>query len=110
MNDCPNCLRFDKTCKCKKATSDNISYSGPDLFCTGIVFNDSLTLALQKIEQQICSGSNQNNFVRQLFIDVNDLPPNYTVQDVCDYILALPESERTILETDSKWNIIIFEP
>jgi hypothetical protein len=50
---------------------------------------------------------NQDNFVRSLIINVNNLPSNYTEQDICDYILSLPKIERTIAETDSKWNIII---
>ena len=54
-------------------------------------------------------STNQNNFARQLLIDINDLPQDYTEEDICDYILALPDSERTILDTDSKWNIIVIE-
>lgn len=49
----------------------------------------------------------QNNFVRQLQIDNTLLPSNYTKQDICTYILSLPANQRTILETDSKWNILI---
>ena len=51
----------------------------------------------------------QNNFVRQLLINENDLPFNYNESDIADYILNLPESERTIAETDSKWNIITYQ-
>lgn len=50
----------------------------------------------------------QNNFVRQIAINENYLPSNYSEQDICDYILTLPSSQRTILDTDSKWNIVIF--
>lgn len=110
MNDCPNCLHLGPPSKCKKTNTDSIVYSGPDLFCTEILFNDPLTLALQKIDQKICSGINQNNFVRELIINITALPPNYNIQDICNYILSLPESERTILETDSKWNIVIVDP
>lgn len=55
---------------------------------------------------------NQDNFVRQLIIDINDLPnPNdYLISDLIDYILALPAGQRTIAETDSKWNIIPSAP
>ena len=53
------------------------------------------------------AGSDQNNYVRQLVIRMADLPNNYTLQDICDYILTLPENQRTIAETDSKWNIIL---
>lgn len=49
----------------------------------------------------------QNNFVRKLIINLEDLPEDFGTQDIIDYILALPESERTIAETDSKWNVII---
>lgn len=49
----------------------------------------------------------QDNFVRQLIIEKTDLPSPYDRDDICDYILALPSSERTIEETDSKWNIIV---
>lgn len=52
-------------------------------------------------------GGNQDNFVRDLIINAFDLPPNFTEQDVCDYINALPDSEKTIAETDSKWNVIV---
>lgn len=52
-------------------------------------------------------GGAQNNFVRQLIISKYDLPDPFTEQDICNYILALPEAERTILETDSKWNVLI---
>jgi len=49
----------------------------------------------------------QNNFVRNITITTDELPNNYTVQDICDYILTFPAINRTIAPTDSKWNIII---
>lgn len=52
---------------------------------------------------------NQNNFVRQLLVNEIDLPEDYTTQDIIDYILDLPANQRTILETDSKWNIVVYE-
>ncbi len=52
-------------------------------------------------------STDQDNFVRVLTINQNDLPNPYTYQDICDYILALPAEDRTIAETDSKWNIVI---
>lgn len=55
------------------------------------------------------SGVDQNNFVRQILINENDLPPNYDESDIALYILSTPSSERTISETDSKFNIIIFQ-
>jgi hypothetical protein len=56
------------------------------------------------------SDSSQNNYVRQLFIYSDGLPVNYTEQDICNYILLLPANQRTILPTDSKWNVIILGP
>jgi len=65
----------------------------------------------QAIINKVCETESetvvQNNFVRQLVISENDLPEDYTEQDICDYILNLPDEERTILETDSKWNVLI---
>ena len=52
---------------------------------------------------------NQDNFVRTITINKLDLPDGYTEQDICNYVLALPIGQRTILETDSKWNIVIIE-
>lgn len=54
--------------------------------------------------KSIFSNDNQNNFVRNLIVNVNDLPLNFTEQDVCNYINNFG---LTIDETDSKWNIII---
>lgn len=53
--------------------------------------------------------TDQNNFVRNIIISTYDLPQPYFPQDIINYILTLPEEERTILETDSKWNIIIVD-
>lgn len=53
------------------------------------------------------AGAEQNNFVKQIIINVNDLPLDYNEQDICDYILSLPAEQRTITETDSKCNVII---
>lgn len=58
---------------------------------------------------KVVSAIDQNNFVRQLIISENDLPVDYETQDIVDYILALPNIDRTIAETDSKWNVIIYE-
>lgn len=52
-------------------------------------------------------GGDQNNYVKQIIINENNLPNGYNEYDICDYILNLPEEERTISATDSKVNIII---
>lgn len=52
-------------------------------------------------------ASDQNNFVRYLNINTSDLPTNYSKQSVIDEILSYPEVDRTIADTDSKWNINI---
>lgn len=52
----------------------------------------------------------QNNFVRTLNISTLDLNGIGTIEEqICEYILSLPEEERTIQETDSKWNVIVNE-
>jgi hypothetical protein len=50
----------------------------------------------------------QDNFVRVLEIPENLLSGVGTEEEqICEYILSLQEANRTILETDSKWNIVI---
>ena len=49
----------------------------------------------------------ENNIVRTIFIPENELPVNYTVQDVINYLLNLSEYERTIDAVTSKVNIVI---
>ena len=52
----------------------------------------------------------QNNYVRVLEIPSSSLSGEGTEEEqICEYILDLPAVERTILETDSKWNIIIID-
>ncbi len=55
--------------------------------------------------------SAQNNIVRTLEIPNTSLSGVGSIeQQICDYILALPAEQRTIAETDSKWNVVVFEP
>lgn len=50
----------------------------------------------------------QNNFVRVLSINTEDLSGVGSVEEqICSYVLSLPEEQRTIIETDSKWNVEI---
>ena len=54
--------------------------------------------------------SAQNNIVRTLKILTTSLSGVGRIeQQICDYILALPAEQRTIAETDSKWNVVITE-
>lgn len=43
-------------CGCDKISSLDVSYNGPALVCSGIELCDSLTVALQKIEEKICTA------------------------------------------------------
>lgn len=49
----------------------------------------------------------QDNFVRVIYVDQNTLPIDFSLQDICDHVLALPNVDKTIEETDSKLNIAI---
>jgi len=52
------------------------------------------------------SSGETDNFVRVLSILSTDLSGTGTIEEqICEYILSLPIEERTIQETDSKWNI-----
>jgi hypothetical protein len=47
INGCDPCIA-------KPIESTRITYDGPNLPCTGILTCDTLTVALQKLDQQIC--------------------------------------------------------
>lgn len=50
----------------------------------------------------------QNNYVRQIRISTEDLPVPYYKADIMDYIENLPDAQKTIDETTSKVNVIIY--
>lgn len=79
--------------------------------------NDNVTLALKAVNERINEiepgGGDQNNFVRKIFLDASQFPEDgisITTQEVIDAVLALPATQRTILETDSVINIAIGYP
>ena len=74
-------------------------------------FRQSKTNALHyQFDSLSIDTQNQNNFVRVITIGSSSLSGVGTIEEqICEYILALPEAERTILETDSKTNILITE-
>jgi len=39
---------------CQATSTDNVKYTGPNLPCTEVNFNDNLTVALQKLEALVC--------------------------------------------------------
>lgn len=102
----------------KTYTTTNIGL-GAQVYKNSTVVVDNTQFNLRKIKSSDSSVSvvelsddiditvNQNNFVRVIKINENDLPIDYDLQDVCDYILALPAVQRTLQETDSKLNIVI---
>lgn len=52
-------------------------------------------------------NSNQDNTVKQIIINEATLPLNYSVADVRSALLALPPEDRTVLDTNSKVNVIV---
>ena len=50
---CEKSLDAEEDNCCARTPSDDLCYSGPNLPGTGIRTNESLTIALQKIDQQI---------------------------------------------------------
>lgn len=55
MGTCSTCSQPHSQCGCNKAKTDSMSYSGPNLPCTGIDTNDDLTLIIQKLNDIICT-------------------------------------------------------
>ena len=56
---------------------------------------------------KVTSSSDQDNIVKQIIIDETTLPLNYSVADVRSALLTLPPEDRTILDTNSKVNVIV---
>ncbi len=50
---CTNCLELNNDCE--KIKSSSVIYNGPNLPCSNINTNDSLTIALQKLDAVICT-------------------------------------------------------
>lgn len=49
-----NCTNCNADCNGSVSDSKCVGYFGPNLSCSGIVTNDSLELALQKIDEKLC--------------------------------------------------------
>lgn len=56
-------------------------------------------------------SSGQNNFVRNIYIDIDDLnlgeSSEITADVLNEYFANLSDEEKTIIDTDSKTNIVI---
>lgn len=61
-------LGCEETSSC--FTSNKIIYNGPNLACTGIQSTDTIEVALQKIDEKICS----DQFVSQLINTIDNNP------------------------------------
>jgi len=56
MCNCNSTCTCGVTCQnCQPTSTDNVKYTGPNLPCTEVNFNDNLTIALQKLEALVCS-------------------------------------------------------
>lgn len=57
-------------------------------------------------------SSGQNNFVRNIYIDLNDLnlggSSEITADALNEYFENLADEEKTVIDTDSKTNIVIY--
>jgi len=51
-------------------TSDKIIYNGPNLACTGIQSQDNLEIALQKIDDRMCSDA----FISHIIVAIEENP------------------------------------
>lgn len=53
-------------------------------------------------------GAGNDNFVRNLYINIDDLDNEPSVEKINEYIGLLPVESKTLLATDSKLNIVIY--
>ena len=80
------------------------------------------TISVSVVGDTIKFSVNQNNCVRNLYIDINevlfcgeemqvfDSLPSPRIECINSYIQNLPEVQKTLLDTDSKLNIILYSP
>lgn len=54
---CIDATKFNKPSECTTLTSDHVVYAGPDLPCSNILTQDTLTVVIQKINTILCLGS-----------------------------------------------------
>jgi len=52
---CTTCNQPKSNCNCNTTKTDNITYTGPNLPCTGIDTNDNITIVIQKLNDALCS-------------------------------------------------------
>jgi hypothetical protein len=60
----------DNPCEPVCLTSDRIIYNGPNLACTGIQSQDNLQVALQKIDNRMCS----DEFISHIISTIENTP------------------------------------
>jgi hypothetical protein len=61
---------FNNPCDPTCLTSDRIIYNGPNLACTGIQSQDNLQVALQKIDNRMCS----DEFISHIISTIENTP------------------------------------
>jgi hypothetical protein len=81
---------FDSPCDTTPcSTSNKIIYNGPNLACTGIQSTDTVEVALQKIDEKICS----DEFVGQI---INTIKNNPILQAYfCQLVNTCPATTTT---------------
>lgn len=57
-------------CDTPCSTSNKIIYNGPNLACTGIQSTDTVEVALQKIDNRLCS----DEFISHIIVAIEDNP------------------------------------
>jgi hypothetical protein len=57
-------------CDTPCSTSDKIIYNGPNLACTGIQSEDTVEVALQKIDNRLCS----DEFISHIIVAIEENP------------------------------------
>jgi hypothetical protein len=92
-----------------------ISYLNLPANSTGTQVISSILTSLIDARNRIETGQSsieQNNKVKNLYIDIVDLesyPDEPDIDSINQYISTLQLIDKTVLETDSKWNIVIYK-
>lgn len=105
-----NCGCENNPCGCK-ISSDDIAYQGPDLSCTGIETCDSMTVAIQKLNDYACSIDLVQNIITNITNNISLYNQFVTIvnQSVdCNTVFDCLDTTTTTTTTTINCNCVEF--
>lgn len=99
------CSPCSDPCQSKAVGSDQVGYTGPNLPCTAIRTCDSLSVALQKMDEQICD---LKNIVVSLQQQINGLTTTTTTSSTSTTTTIAPSTTTTTTTLAETYPVIVY--